>query len=371
MKELQDILRAYQDSRTRGLKAALATVVKTQGSTYRRAGARLFVREDGSTIGSVSGGCLENDVIEKARKVMQSDRAVTAVFDMTSPDDDLWGYGQGCNGVIHVLLEPLQGLRSSRTLRFIEECIDFRRMGVIASVFRTDGEMSVEVGSRLLSSHGAIEEDIRHPVLVSALIEESEHALNEGSSRSREFRFTEGVVEAFIEIIQPPVSLTLAGAGTDAIPVARLAKELGWQVTVVDHRPAFANRERFPTADRILVSRPEESVNSFASDSLSVAVIMTHNFQHDLALLQNFLSAPLPYVGLLGPKKRCELLLKTLRNRGFNPTREQLSRLYSPLGLDIGAESPEEIALSVIGEIQAVLAHLAGGFLRDKQRPIH
>ena len=372
MKELQEILKAYESVKQAESKAKLATIVKVKGSTYRRPGARMLIREDGTSVGSLSSGCLEADVIERAKKTMKSHDPITVTYDMTSPQNEVWGLNLGCNGIIQILLESLPLSARSPHLRFLSECISTGKPGVIASVFRVDGELKAAVGSHLfLAEDGKIEEDVRNPALSAALTEDCLQALRSKSSCDKEYRFTEGVVEALIEFIRPPRPLFIFGAGADAIPLARMAKDLGWTVTIVDHRPAFVNKERFATADQFLLVRPEEISGKITIESKAVAVVLTHDLSHDLELLRALLPSEASYVGLLGPSKRAELLLEKLREAGFTPTSQQLSRFHAPVGLNIGAESPEEIALSIMSEIQAFLNGRSGGFLRNHSGPIH
>jgi xanthine/CO dehydrogenase XdhC/CoxF family maturation factor len=372
VKELQEILKAYETIQQAQGKAMLATIVKVKGSTYRRPGARMLIREDGTSVGALSSGCLEADVIERAKKVMGSGDALTVTYDMTSPEDDVWGLNLGCNGVIQILLEPLPLSARSPHLKFIATCLSENKSGVIASVSRVDGEFRARVGSHLfLSEDGRVEEDIRNPALCAALTEDCLNALRSKTSGVKEYRFTEGIVEAFVEIIRPPIPLIIFGAGADAIPLARFADELGWDVTVVDHRPAFLTRDRFPTADTLLSARPEDITGKLPLRPNAAAVILTHNFSDDLQLVRTLLPSPVMYIGLLGPSKRAGMLLEKLRETGYSPTAQQLDRLHGPIGLNIGAESPEEIALSILGEIHACISGRNGGFLRDHSGPIH
>ncbi len=372
MKDLQEIVAGYEASKQAEERAVLATIVKVQGSTYRRPGARMLIRENGKTLGAISSGCLEADVVERAKKIMASYEAITVTYDMTSPENDVWGLNLGCNGVIQILLEPLPLSARSTHLAFIAECMRSPRTGVIASIFRVDGELKAKVGSHLfLHDDGKIEEDVKNPTLCAALTEDCLEALRSRNSSIKEYRLTEGIVEAFIEVIRPPVPLVIVGAGSDSMPLARFAKELGWTVTVADHRPAFLTKERFPTADTLVLAHPEEFPERIRLKANSVVALMTHDFSHDLQLLRTVLPSPALYVGLLGPSKRTELLLEKLRETGFAPTQKQLARLHSPIGLNIGAESSEEIGLSILAEIQAFLNGRSGGYLRDHSGPIH
>jgi xanthine dehydrogenase accessory factor len=372
MKELRDIIRGYEAIKRSEEKAILATVVDVRGSTYRRPGARMLIRQDGTTIGSISSGCLEADVVERAKKVMDAHDAITVVYDLTTPENDVWGLNLGCNGVIQVLLEPLPLSTRSFHLKSITDCIGSEKTGVLASIFRVEGEFRAAIGSHLfLLEDGSVTEDIKNPALTAALTEDCLTALRTKSTGIKEYRFMEGTVEALIEVIRPPLPLVIIGAGTDSVPLARFAKELGWHVTVIDHRPAFITQERFPDVDALLLSHPEELMEQFQFKGNSVALIMTHNFSHDLQLLRTLLPSPALYVGILGPSKRTGLLLEKVRESGFTPTAKQLERLHGPVGLNIGAESPEEIALSILSEIEAFINGRGGGFLRDHSGPIH
>ena len=372
MKDLQEILKAYESVKRAGSKAKLATLVKVKGSAFRRPGARMLICDDGTSVGALSSGCLEADVIERAKKTMESHDSITVTYDMTSPQNDVWGLNLGCNGIIQILLESLPLSARSPHLTFLWECVSSGKSGAIASVFRVDGELKAAVGTHLfLADDGKITEDVRNPALSAALTEDCLNVLRSKSSCNKEYRFTEGVVEALIEFIRPPLPLFIFGAGAEAIALARMAKDLGWTVIVVDHRPAFINQARFASADRFILARPEEVAEKITLKADAVAVVLTHDISHDLDLLRTLLPSEVSYVGLLGPARRAEQLLETLRETGFTPTPRQLSRFHAPVGLDIGAESPEEIALSILSEIQAFLNGRSGGFLRNHAGPIH
>ncbi|GJQ21090.1 MAG: putative xanthine dehydrogenase subunit A [Bacteroidia bacterium] len=341
-------------------KAVLATLVKVQGSSYRKPGARFLITETG-TVGAVSGGCLEQDLVQKARTLGST--AEVAVFDMTGEGDELWGYAEGCNGVLHILLERL-GTTGSRPLELMEEVYRRRSPGVIATVIQVQGELKVAVGSRVLVFPGGrIQETILNPFVVSALAEHAAETLN-GSSHIRRFQFTEGAIEVFFEAVPPPISLTILGAGDDAVPVCRIAQELGWDLTVIDHRPALAVEERFPGA-RVAVVEPETITKQLNADRRSAVVIMTHSLRHDRIYLPAVLARPFAYVGLLGSRDRFKALLGQLERAGTPVKESDRSRIHTPAGLDIGSESPEEIALAIVSEIQTVMQNRNGGLLRN------
>ncbi|HSP07223.1 MAG TPA: XdhC/CoxI family protein, partial [Acidobacteriota bacterium] len=369
MKELREILNAVEKSKRQDVVAALATIVKAKGSTYRRPGARMFLSIQGEMVGSISGGCLEGDVFEHAKKVMNSGIPVVVQYDTSSDDDLVWGLGLGCAGVVDVLIEPLRP--DSDYFSFLTHCVEADCPGVLATVFRVAG-LNARIGSRLaLREDGTRAAAMENRELEAAILPDATAALHSRRSSVKEYTLPEGTAEVFIESIQPAVPLLLFGAGHDTIPVVRLAKEIGWNVTVVDSRPAFARKERFPGAYEIVLSNPEDVAGKVRVAPHAVAVIMTHNYAQDLKLLKAMLPSSVRYLSVLGPKKRTESLLSDLSKEGFVPSEEQLSRLYSPAGIDLGAETPEEIALSILGEIQAVLAGRSAGLLRNRKGPIH
>ena len=296
MHELDRLRLALADAAERGEPALLATVENVDGSTYRGAGARMVVRADGSTVGAVSGGCLEADIVARAAELLVSGAAEMAHYDTRGSDDEVLGLGLGCRGVLDVKLEPLAGDSLQRAIADLA-------------------------------------------------------ALREGTA----------------------IRMLVCGGGTDAIPVVRLAAAVGWLVTVVDHRPAFATTTRFPDAERVLqldtVREPASLAASLALDRFTAAVSMAHAATHDRAYLHALLGVPsLRYLGVLGPRRRTMELLDGASNvvAGTLPP-----NVYAPIGLDLGAETPDEIALSIVSEIAAVLAGRPPVSLRERGGPIH
>lgn len=368
MKELREILDAYEAIRRQGGLAALATVVAVSGSSYRRPGARMLLTADGALAGGVSGGCLESDVFGRARAVMEAGQADIVTYDTTEAGDIVFGVGLGCRGVIQILIEPLTGARPD--FEFLLSMAERREAGVCATVFRSEGDTPMRLGDRLLLSQtGSVYNGISDADLAARVHSDAGDVLTSGKSRVREYAASHGSVTVFLEALTPPQPLVVFGAGHDAPPLVRLAKELGWHVTVADARPAYANAERFPQADAVLVCPPEEAAARLPLDARTAVVLMTHNYLHDRALLEQWLPAPVRYLGVLGPKRRTERLLSELPPGAVTP--EALSHLHSPVGLDIGADTPELIALSIIAGIQAVAAGRPGGFLRDRSGPIY
>jgi xanthine dehydrogenase accessory factor len=371
--EIQVLLEAFATLQRDSAQAALASIVKVTGSAYRRTGARMLIAPDGRTVGSISAGCLDRDVCERAKTVVVSGVPAVATYDTTAAGDDVWGLGLGCAGLVEVLIEPLgHDAPANQVLTFLGERVSRRDVGVVVTVFHGVGTVASAVGSRLMLTEGGPGfcniDDLQ---LTQTVLEEARRALREGGSRVKEFAVPEGTAEAFVEVVSPPASLLIFGAGDDAVPLARLAKEIGWHVTVVDNRPAFATTDRFPWADAIVLVRPEDVARRVAVDGRTAAVVMTHNYGHDLELLRMLLPSPVRYLGILGARARTLAMLRALKETGASGQEQNLAKVHSPAGVDIGAETPEEIALAILAEIKAVCMGRSAGFLKDRRGPIH
>lgn len=370
MNEFSGIRDLYASLRRSGGTGVLATVVKTSGSTYRRAGARMLVSGDGRSAGLISGGCLESDLRERSADVFTAGKPLLVTYDSTSRDDILWGLGLGCTGTAQVLLERVSGTEQCRALEFIEECRRARCAGAIAHLLT--GITGERTGSRMFAREGVTPKgEPGNGSLTGPLGNACAHALSTQKSSQLTVTLPGGTAEAFIEYVSPPVSLFVFGAGPDAAPLVHLANMLGWHVTVVDGRPAYLTKELFPSADELVLAHPGETRDAMSIPRGAVAVIMTHNFNNDVALVRTLLPSAASYVGLLGPRAKADLLLSSLAEEGIIPTDDEMARLHSPVGLDIGAETPEEIALSIIAEIQATLHERQGTPLRQREGPIH
>ena len=366
MRELRDILDALAEAQSRGEQAALGTVIRVRGSTYRREGARLLIRADGRTVGSVSGGCLEGDIAEIARDVLATGRPQLAQYDLTSDDDAVWGLGLGCNGAIDVFIEPVTGDLPARLRRAIDE----RRTLVLATLIA--GPEGLAPGARLyLSEDGGPEGSLGDPALDARAAAASRTQLDARRSAVISLESGHGPAEVFVEVLAPPLPLLICGAGHDTLPVVRLAHELGWWVMVADSRPAYATRERFPGADEVVLADDADVPRKVRIDRNTFVVVMTHNFLHDLTLLRGLLQTPARYIGLLGPRARTDRLLADLARDEVKIDDAQRARLFAPVGVDLGAESPEEIALSILAEILALQNGRRVASLRERGGPIH
>jgi len=356
LKELDQILDAWTHAQTAGESAVLATVVKTRGSSYRLPGARLLLTSGGRRAGSISGGCLEEDLVKKAWWLTEAG-AVIRRYDTTPDGEIATAFGLGCNGIIHVLLERLEK-GNAPALELVRAVRATRSPAAIAHLI----EPANVVGQRLIiDTAGQASGNFPGADFTPTLEDQTRAVLAEQHSRAVQI---DGI-ELFVEVLAPPVRLLVFGAGDDAVPLTTFAKHLGWRVSVFDGRAHYARRDKFPHADEVLVRPAGQS--QAGVDPWTVAVLMSHSYSQDLEALGELASQPLRYLGILGPRKRTSRLLE---DAGVEGSR-LLATLHSPMGLDIGADGPEQVALSVLAEIQATLNGRRGGPLRDRSGSIH
>jgi xanthine/CO dehydrogenase XdhC/CoxF family maturation factor len=313
--------------------AALATLVTVAGSSYRQPGARCLLLPDGRTIGSISGGCLEEDVRIRARQVLAGAEPQLVLYDTAAENDLLWGTGLGCQGEVRVFIERLPAV--------LPAWVTVLRQNIRS---RCDTALAVV--------YGETDAQLRGTHLLAQLPESPDSA-------------------TFIDRIAPPPSLIVFGAGDDAMPLVHFAGQLGWQVTLFDVRPAYATAARFPDADAVVVAAAEHAARHPAIDASSHVIVMTHRYRDDRAVLRLLLPRSLAYLGILGPHRRTALILDELIAEGLKLTAEIRERLYAPVGIDLGGASPETVALSIVAELQAFRSKRTPLHLRDSTRPIH
>ncbi len=357
MKELDHILRLWAQAEAMGESGVLATVVWTRGSSYRSPGAHLLVTPAGRRAGSVSGGCLEDDIVKKAWWFTENGPSIRRYDTTADGEISTGGYGLGCNGTIDVLLERVTPGKAF-ILDLARDVHAQRRPAGIGHLI----EPRNTAGQRLtVDLKGSVSHNIADSQLISVLESNVRAAIAEGKPRHV---FLEGA-EIFIETLVPAVRLLVFGAGDDAVPLTELAKYLGWQVLVLDGRAHYATSEKFPMVDAVAVRRPGDAAARV--DPWTAAVIMHHSYRQDLEVLQELSFAAVQYLGVLGPRKR---MLQLLADAGLDESR-LAPALHSPMGLDIGAEGPEQVALAVVAEIQAALHARQGGSLGQRSGPIH
>jgi xanthine/CO dehydrogenase XdhC/CoxF family maturation factor len=364
MKEIIDIINAFDKASDEGKNTALATVVHVEGSSYRKEGARMLITEDGELTGAISGGCLEGDALRKALFVMQEKKAKLVVYDTSNEDDVEVGYQLGCNGIIQVLIEPINNDDLISPISLLKEAIANRGKAIIVTVFSLKNNSSQKGTCLLLKESGTMLETIHDKVLLDKLLVDANIALQNNQSSIRKYVYDDNELTAFINILKPQVTLVLVGAGNDAMPLVKMGEVIGWKVVVVDGRANYANKKRFSAVCQVMVSKAEEIFSSIEIDDQTMFVLMTHNYNYDLAVLRQLILLNARYIGILGSRNKLSRMIEELSAEGIDANKE-LSNVYSPVGLDIGAETPEEIALSIMAEIQAVLSgkgrnHLGG-----------
>jgi xanthine/CO dehydrogenase XdhC/CoxF family maturation factor len=372
MKEIREIIRAYDAAVHAGKKSALAEVVHLEGSSYRRPGARMLVTDDGELTGAISGGCLEGDALRKAMLVLSQQQSKLVTYDTSDEDDAAIGIQLGCAGIIQVLFEPVDPNKMDNPIQLLRKAIAVRQGAVIVTLFSLQKKRNAQPGTCLLmESNGNITGSIPYPDLEGLIMQDVKMSMQQEQSFFRQYEGNGIEVNAFIEFLKPQVSLVVVGAGNDAIPMMQIADTIGWDVRVIDGRNTHAKPERFVSACQVLVSKPEKALERIPIDDQTVFVMMTHNYNYDKALLKSLLPSKVRYVGMLGPKKKLERMLGEIQEEGMKVDAEMLEKVYGPAGLEIGAETPEEIALSIIAEIKAVLEGKNGRSLRYKQEVIH
>jgi xanthine dehydrogenase accessory factor len=348
--------------------AVLATVVDVVGNAYRRPGAKMVVAEDGDGVGSITAGCLEDEVLQLAETVIAEGRPRVEQFDLTG-DDDVWGLGVGCNGVIDILLEPLDD-----SYRPVVDAYDQGEDVAVLTVLDSEAPDS-ERGDRAYASTGDDGLDFDTPGwpewLLDATVEPTRELLETDTSDTLSFERDGDRVEVFVDAITAPPRLVIFGSGHDVAPVADLASQVDFHVTVASFRGATATAERFPDADDVVSTSPADVKEALDLDRNTYAVVMTHNFIDDRIVLEELLDTPVPYVGLLGPRERFEEIRDDMRADGLELADADLERLYTPAGLDLGGGTPFHIAQSIAAEITAVRFGREPKHLKEREGHIH
>ncbi|MFC5973285.1 XdhC family protein [Halomarina salina] len=345
--------------------AVLATVVAVEGSAYRRPGAKMLVDADRGGAGSITAGCLEDEVRLLAEDVLEAGEPHVETWDLTG-DDEIWGRGVGCNGVITVLLELVDDTLAP-ALDAVAGGTDVGVATVVGgdlptgdrSVYRPDDGFGDAEGTGLPDW---LTDRVEAPL--ADLVED-------GKSETLTVEAEEGTVEVFLDGITAPPDLVVFGSGHDVGPVVELAKLVDFRVTVVAFRGAQALQERFPQADEVVSASPRDVADLREWDDDTYAVVMSHNFVDDRFTLAELLDTPVPYIGLMGPRDRFEEMREEFDEEGVEFSRDQLDRVHTPIGLDLGGDAPYQIAYSIVAELLAVANDRTPRHLSDRAGPIH
>lgn len=361
MKELIEISSALK--RLLGRPCALATVIRVEGSAYRQPGARMLMTPEGEVWGMVSGGCLEHDVLDHGRRALQSNRARIVRYDSTSEDDPVFGTGLGCNGVIDVLIEPIaDNFRKSFVLA-VDHCVNTRQRGMLVThMHDSDGFVRCE---HLFFTNGLWSEDAEASTPVNG------SRYNGHEMAQVQHNPQRPAIQTFIQPLTPPLQIVAFGGWFDLLPLIHLAHEVGARIIVVDASGRQSSRRLYGEADEVLLCEPNDAVSQISFDNRTAAVLMNHHVERDQQALLALIDMSLPFLGMLGPKRRRQRILDNLREQGIDVPSGFEGQIHSPVGLDLGAETPAEIALSILAEILAVMNQRDGQPVRDRLSPLH
>jgi xanthine dehydrogenase accessory factor len=362
MKEIKIILKAYDKLSESGQKAALATVVRVEESSYRRTGARMLVLDNGVFIGGISGGCLEGDALRRAQKAIATGKPTLVTYDTTEDDKHQIGVGLGCNGVIDVLLTPLSCHANARndkdkngknSLDLLKNYTEKRSPSILFTITRANEDSHFGLGETFtlgqINSFGTFKTPIEKEV---------EAVLVHKKSKIIPFEN----FNVLIEFLPPVVHLVLFGGNYDVLPLARMGRELGWKVSIVTNINK-AQKGLFEVSDQVLDKTADVPI-----DDYTAFVFMSHDYKTDLNLLKKYAPTKVSYIGMLGPRKRAEKVFRDMEDEGLEIPHD---RIFAPVGLDIGATSPEAIALSILAEIQTHFGGRSAASLKYREGSIH
>ena len=364
MKDLKAVVNAYQLIDFSRHKAALATVVRVRGSSYRSPGARMLITDDGRWTGSISGGCLEGDALRKARAVMQEGKAIVVTYDTREASNQNLGISLGCNGIIDVLIEPVDAASQNNPIKFFEKFTSIREPVVMATAIS-----SSLIGEKLLVRWGEKRQSAN--AFYNGVAKDLDQLFTTRKSEVKKYLINGEETEVFLEFVSPSISLLIFGGGFDARPVCQLAKSLGWDVAVTDECVAHIAPVFFPEADQLSLCRREFVDRDFEITPYTACILMSHNYAYDRDVLRKLIKTATPYIGILGPRKRFDKMQEEFLLTGLILSEEDNLRIHSPIGLDIGAEAPDEISVSIVAEIQAKFSKRDGRFLKLLDKPIH
>jgi xanthine/CO dehydrogenase XdhC/CoxF family maturation factor len=371
MSDIHVIADAVRRLRAEQIRYLVATVVEATGSSYRRPGARMIIGEDGSIAGGIGAGCLESTLVRSAWWRTRNQEAVLVTYDSTSDDDELgWESGFGCNGSVEVLLER-EHPAGEAALDFIAGTVAEEQRGCLITAFRSTVAAVPVASHASMTADGAVAflGDARWGLLFGP--EElalARHVLQKGSAHVFVIKATEGVIHVLLEPVSAPTRLFICGQGPDAVPLAQFARDLGWNVVIWANGPRWLSRERFRGLGELSTGSVADLQAAVDGSARPAVVVLSHQYERDRELLAGLLRTKSSYIGVLGPRARTQRILADLDKS--HSSLDLLGRIRAPIGLDIGAETPREIALAVLAEIQAALHGSSALPLSRRRGPI-
>jgi xanthine/CO dehydrogenase XdhC/CoxF family maturation factor len=355
MNDIDALLEAADNLRQRKMSAALATLVEVRGAAFRRIGVRMLIDENGGTTGAVTAGCIESDIVEKAKDVLLTGTPAVIHYDTGSEKEILFGWGSGCDGVLTVLVEKLDLADNNGLMAYLAVCTANREPAIIATVYAgKTGVDSHAVGTRLFGAEAL------------SFLPKSEAGSAAATAISELIELGGADLHVLVERIVPPDRMIIFGSGAVSAPLARFADELAWRVTVVDKHPLSDRPQGFPFAVEV-VSAPYESIADHISfDQSTAAVITTHNFLDDVALVKILLASRVRTISLLSSRRRAAKVIEYLEESSGALAPSDRARLFAPAGLDLGGDTPAHIAFSIVAQLQQIFTESTSQSLRDK-----
>jgi len=369
MKEIRNIVKTYSKITHDEERSALITLINVKGSSYRQVGARMLVLENGEYIGGISGGCLEGDALKRAKYAIIQNKASKVTYDTTEKNGHQIGAGLGCNGIIDVLFAPL--IHNERNaIKVLADCLEERKTNILITVIKLTNytNNSIQPGDMFrYSDSESFTEKFPIKSLTKIVLSDISEVWEQKKSIIKKYNIQhEGEINLFIEILNPAIHLIIYGDNNDIYPLIEFAKAIGWKVTIVA-RKFKLNPAVSKIADEIISGE----INKENIDENTAIILMSHDYKTDFENLKKTITTSSNYIGILGPKKRTKKMLEELHKKGIKRSALDNSRIFSPIGLDIGASTPEEIAISIIAEIQSFKSGRDGGFLKNRKGPIH
>jgi xanthine dehydrogenase accessory factor len=352
MDNIGSIIYVYKELSSSGIDTALATLVNVQGTAFRKLGARMLIGRNGIATGSITAGCIESDIVIKAKELFRNGAPLVLNYDTGGEKEILFGWGSGCDGILTVLLERLDSRGDDAFLNYLSGCRQNRRTGSTATIFQINGESPYYIGQHL------VEKD------VAALLHASSNQPNAFNAQVISTQIGSAFFEVLVEPVELPRRLVVFGASPIAIPLSTLALQTGWEVSVVDRRQGRPHANGLPPNVNLFCVPYESFADEVELDDSSAIVVATHNFLDDVALIKGALKTDVKTIMVVSSHARAQNILAYIGEDDGKLTDEDRARLFAPAGLNIGGDTPQQIALSILAQLQQVFADAPGGALR-------